>query len=59
MTGLGGGRKQRCVSPGSFYWNCPLFLFVILLELLERERNPNSQRDDNRPGLKWAVWFVA
>lgn len=60
MTGLGGGRKQWCVSPDSFYWNCLLFLFVIPLELLEREQqNQNSQQDDNRPGLKRAVWFVA
>lgn len=59
MTGLKGGWKQCCVSLSFFYWNCLVFLFVILLKLLEGERNPNSPYDYNRPGLKCAMWFVA
>lgn len=58
MTTLKGGWNQWCVSPGSFYWNCLVFLFVILLKLLEGERNQNSPHDYNRPGLKCAMWFV-
>lgn len=58
MTGLKGGWKQWCVSPGSFYWNCLLFLFVIL-KLLEGEGNQNSTHDHNRPGMKRAMWFLA
>lgn len=58
MTGLKRGQNQGCVAPGSFYWNCLVFLFVILLKLLEREGNQNSAHDYNRPGLKCAVWFL-